>query len=74
MMVPRISVVSRRGIRDSGAGVSASWKPGLGLFTEIRAHQPLSIPFPVFESGEIVVDRIVRIGVEMIIRDRNLRV
>ena len=29
--------------------------------------------FPVFESGEIVVDRVVRIGVEMVIRDRNLK-
>ena len=30
-------------------------------------------PFPVFESGEIVIDRVFRIGVEMVIRDPNLR-
>jgi hypothetical protein len=31
-------------------------------------------PFPVFESGEIVIGRVFRIGVEMIIQDRNLSV
>ena len=29
--------------------------------------------FPAFESGEVVVDRVFRIGVEMVIRDRDLR-
>jgi len=43
MVVWRPSVLSRPGLQDSGEGVPASWRPGLGLFTEIRAHQPVSI-------------------------------
>jgi hypothetical protein len=42
MVVPCVSVVSRPGIVDHGEGVCVWCGPGMGLFMEIRAHEPLS--------------------------------
>ena len=51
MVVRCFSVVLRSGIRDSDEGVSASWRPVMGLFTEIRCTIPFD-PFLVFESDQ----------------------
>ena len=50
---PRISVVSRPGIPDSGEGVVASCGSGVGLVTEIRAQKSLSIPSPKISSNSL---------------------
>ena len=54
MVVPRISVVSRPGIRDSGEGVSALWRPGVGPFHGNSSAPTSFDPLRLFESGEIV--------------------
>jgi hypothetical protein len=73
-VVPPISVVSRPGISDSGEGdVRVLETLTLSIQGNSRTPTPFD-PFTVFESGEIVIDRVFRISVEMVIPDRNLRV